>query len=606
MKCATVYDICDKAILECKSPGEPGKNLRQLYKKLFCNPFLKYFVLRWCDHPEIAKGSEGPYRQMMESAMSATHENWQSKEWIEQTFAPLAALLDKIDEPQWRIRKPADTKPPRLSPQQAEEVLRASLDDIFRVWDKNPDDPFFPVSAQVLLPGDGVCDGENFMDIMTGLGSHEFQNINLLFGLMRCFLHANPLALKLIRRPWKGIAEPLTLRVSWITHRTAFYDDIFFEQLYNLYILDDCSPEEQKKLEGMMESILHFLIVTSLEWLVSPSSGIRHPAITCLPKDESGNPLCNMKPRDWKAKKDLGFDDYVPDVDTTFLALAMSRKWLDLVRERSIDADPELLAHCEKLLNFPWVEIINEYQVGSGYETNPPTISMTRPLDYYGSVPLWFDKPFEKPGGRIVRETLGNEICPGHNMDILECILLNRKQWNALEGENLKTVQRFLSFHHNAFISGNFREDSAVRFYLPEIYVSYAGRLYDTWLEIPEAEQNVIDPEGKIDQIRNSAIDYCKHDLLGATLNPFDASLAVSTLCLLRYTPHDDGLIQRGIKVLHDHLGEGRFKHPYRAYEWTMVRHPTRIIVGSEVTTSLFAMNAIACWKKLLEEKQGV
>lgn len=604
MKCATVYDICDKAILNCKSPSAPGKNLCKLYKKLFGNPFLKYFILRWCKHPDITQESKDQYIKMISKAMSATYENWQDKEWISNTFAPLIMLLDKIEEPQWRIRKPADTKPPRMTAEHAEKVLKASLENIIHVWDKNPKDPYFPVSAQIILSGDGICDGENFLGIMTGLGSYEFQNISLLFALMRCFLHANPLALKLIRRPWKGISEPLSMRVSWITHRTAFYDDIFFEQIYNLYILDDCQPDEQKRLEEMMESILRFLIVTSFEWLVSPTNGIKHPAITCLPKDKNGKPLCNLKPRDWKAKKDLGFDDYVPDVDTTFLALAMCRKWLDLVSERSLKADPDLLEQCEKMLNFPWVEIINEYQVGSGHETNPPTISMTRPLDYYGAVPLWFDKPFEKKDGRIVRETLGNEICPGHNMDIFDCILLNRKQWNALEGENLKTVQRFLSFHHNAFISGNFRHDSAVRFYLPEIYVSYAGRLYDTWLEIPKKEQEIIDPEGKIEQIRNAAIDYCKYDLLGSTLNPFDASLAVATLCLLRYSPHDDGLIQRGIKIMYDHLGEGCFKSPYKAYEWTMVRHPTRIIVGSEVTTSLFVMNAIACWKKILKVRK--
>ncbi|WP_027177982.1 hypothetical protein [Maridesulfovibrio bastinii] len=603
MKRATVYDICDKPVLGTKNSGEPGSNLRKLYKKLFCNPFLKYFILRWCGHPSILNNSKEKYVQMMSAAMQATHENWQDKDWIETTFAPLAELLDKVQEPEWRVRTPVKKDRVNLSDTKIEKILSESLNDIFRVWDKNPQDPYFPVSAQVLLSGDGICDGENFLAIMKGLGSFEFQNITLLFALMRCFLHANPLALKLIRRPWKGIAEPLTMRVSWITHRTAFYDDIFFEQLYNLYILDECTAEEQKKLLEMMESILHFLIVTSFEWLTSPSNKIKHPAITCLPKDENGNPLCNLKPRDWKAKRDLGFDDYVPDVDTTFLALAMSRKWLDLVKKRSLQCNPELLEQCRMILDFPWVEIISEYQIGSGYNTNPPTIPMTRPLDYYGAVPLWFDKPFVKNNGRMVRETLGNEICPGHNMDILDCILLNRRQWNALEGENLKTVQRFLTFHHNAFASGNFKHDSAVRFYLPEIYVSYAGRLYDTWLEIPEEEQALIDPEGKVEEIRNAAIDYCRFDMLGATLNPFDASLAVATLCLLRYSPYDDGTIKRGLKILHDHIGEGCFKHPYKAYEWTMVRHPTRIIVGSEVTTSLFVMNAVACWKRLKKLK---
>lgn len=597
MKFASVYDICDDPILKSGKVGEPGENLRKLYKKLFGNPLLKHFILRWCTHPSISKEKVGPYQSMMSAAMQASYENWQDREWIENTFEPLANLLNRVKDPQWRIRHAADTRPPRINDSEINEVLDEVLKDIIRVWDKNPKDPYFPVSAQVLLPGDSICDGENFMNIMIGLGSHEFKNINLLFGLMRCFLHANPLALKIFRRPWKGIAEPLSMRVSWITHRTGFYDDIFWEQIYNLYILEELPDTEQTKLKEMMESILHFLIVTSMEWLMAPSSGIRHPAITCLPKDENGTPLCNMKPRDWKAKKELGFDDYVPDVDTTFLALAMSRKWLDLVEKKNIDCDRDLLKKAEDFLDFPWVEIINEYQIGSGYDTNPPTITMTRPLDYFGSVPLWFDKPFHKKDGRIIRETLGNEICPGHNMDILDSILVNRYQWKALEGDNLETVKRFLTFHHNAFISGNFKYDSAVRFYLPEIYVSYAGRLYDTWLTIPKDERELIDPEGKIEQIRFAAINYCKYDMLGATLNPFDASLAVATLCLLRYPQRGDGLIERGIKILHEHLGEGCFKHPYKAYEWTMVRHPTRIIVGSEVTTSLFAMNAIACYK---------
>ncbi|WP_291326433.1 hypothetical protein [Desulfovibrio sp. UCD-KL4C] len=601
MKHATIYNICDGPILKSQTISEPGKNLQKLYRKLFGNPLLKHFLLRWCSHPDIPMQKVEIYRNMISQAMIATYEDWQNPQWTQKTFAPLTALLNKVNDPQWRIRHVADTKPPRIKDADIDEVLKAVLGDIYKVWDKNPDDPYFPVSAQVIMPGDSVCDGENFINIMNGLGSFEFQNINLLFGLMRCFLHANPLVMKIFRRPWKGLAEPLSMPASWITHRTAFYDDIFFEQIYNLYILEELPQNEQAKLKEMLESILNFLIVTSMEWLKGPSSGIKHPAITCLPKDEKGEPLCNLKPKDWKAKKELGFDDYVPDVDTTFLALAMSRKWLDLVAEKNLSCDAQLLKHCEEFLDFPWVEIISEYQIGGGNKTNLPTITMTRPLDYYGAVPLWFDKPFEKENGRIIRETLGNEVCPGHNMDILESILINRKQWKALEGENLETVKRFLTFHYNAFVSGNFKHDSAVRFYLPEIYVSYAGRLYDTWLTIPEKERQIIDPDGKVEVIRQLAINYCKYDMLGATLNPFDASLAVATLCLLQYGTRGDGLIERGIRILHDHLGEGRKKHPYKAYEWTMVRHPTRIIVGSEVTTSLFVMNAIACYKRYLK-----
>jgi hypothetical protein len=44
--------------------------------------------------------------------------------------------------------------------------------------------------------------------------------------------------------------------------------------------------------------------------------------------------------------------------------------------------------------------------------------------------------------------------------------------------------------------------------------------------------------------------------------------------------------------VISGATGEGRCGHPYRAYEWNRMRHPTRILVGSEVSTSLFVLRA--------------
>ena len=70
--------------------------------------------------------------------------------------------------------------------------------------------------------------------------------------------------------------------------------------------------------------------------------------------------------------------------------------------------------------------------------------------------------------------------------------------------------------------------------------------------------------------------------------------MGVTALVLLRHEPKNDGLITYGLKVLQDAMGEGRKGHLYKAYEWTLVRHPARIIVGSEAATSLFAMCAFA------------
>src|SRR5690606_30386005 len=76
------------------------------------------------------------------------------------------------------------------------------------------------------------------------------------------------------------------------------------------------------------------------------------------------------------------------------------------------------------------------------------------------------------------------------------------------------------------------------------------------------------------------------------SLNAFDAALAVSALVLLAYEPRHDGVIAAGLKVLSRAAGEGRGTHPYRAYEWNRMRHPTRILVGSEVSTSMFVLRA--------------
>jgi hypothetical protein len=75
-------------------------------------------------------------------------------------------------------------------------------------------------------------------------------------------------------------------------------------------------------------------------------------------------------------------------------------------------------------------------------------------------------------------------------------------------------------------------------------------------------------------------------------LNAFDASLVVSALVLLEYEPRNDGLIATGLKVISDAAGEGWQGHPYKAYEWNRMRHPTRILVGSGVSTSLFVLRA--------------
>jgi hypothetical protein len=73
----------------------------------------------------------------------------------------------------------------------------------------------------------------------------------------------------------------------------------------------------------------------------------------------------------------------------------------------------------------------------------------------------------------------------------------------------------------------------------------------------------------------------------------------VTGLCQLGRRDDSDA-IAHGLKRLRGALGEGSKGHPFKAYEWTLVRYPSRIIVGSPVTTSLFALSACAEAKNFL------
>jgi hypothetical protein len=589
---ANIYDICERPILAGECHSEPGRNLRLLYKKLVAHPILKYLILKGCRHPDIAFADISCYQEMMRRAMQASPDNWQDARWIEETFRPLAQLLDGVENPRWRQRQKMERGEGEPTRSDMEKVMDICLHDILRVWDRDRKDPWFPVAAQVQVSGDDHMDGKGLVDVLQGVGSFEYKNITLLFALIRCFLMTNTGRIRLIRKPYPGVCEPMSAPVAWIWHRIAFSDVNFFEHLMVFLGSDASRRRHYDRIVPILENLLRYCVVTSLEWLETPNNGIRHPAITCLPKDAQGRQLCRLSNGAWQKKRDLGFGDYVPDTDTTFLTLAMARKWLDFAASGQLPVDKALIGECEAILAYPWVEIISEYQVGGGYNSNPPTIRIASPLDYDGAVPIWFDKEFSSADGRTSREMLGNEICPGHNMDILDAILVNRKQWRALEGENLLFLQRLLDFHHRAFVSGNFRHETALLYYLPEIYIYYLGRMYRTFLTLSDREQRILDPGEKIGEMRGIALQYCRDELIGYTLNVFDAALAVSALVMLGYEPRDDGVISAGLRVIRGATGEGRWGHPYRAYEWNRMRHPTRILVGSEVSTSLFVLRA--------------
>jgi hypothetical protein len=165
---ANLYDICDQPILEEECLTPPGCNLRLIYKDLVGHPVLKHLILKGCRHPAIGLTEISGYQEMMRKAMQAGADNWQDSLWIETTFRSLARLLDRIENPQWQQREKAERIDSESTPADLQEMIDNCLRDILRIWDKDKNDPWFPVAAQVELSGDDHMDGTNFINILQG------------------------------------------------------------------------------------------------------------------------------------------------------------------------------------------------------------------------------------------------------------------------------------------------------------------------------------------------------------------------------------------------------------------------------------------------------
>jgi hypothetical protein len=296
---ANIYDICDQQILQ-GGCTEPGQNLRLVYKNLAGHLLLKYLVLKDCRHPDISRTQFPLYQSMMRKAMHATIDNWQDPQWITATFEPLARLLDKIENPSWQIREKIELA--ECAPAQAkiQKIIDNCLQDVLRIWRKDKRDPWFPVAAQVVLSGDDHMDGESFLNVLQGVGSFEYKNTAVLFALIRCFLMSNSGKLRFIRKPYPGVCEPMSGSMAWLWHRIAFSDACFFEHLLVFLVSNNSGKDYYEQIIPILENLLRYCVVTSQEWLITPNNGIRHPAITCLPKDSKGQLLCRLTKYAWQ------------------------------------------------------------------------------------------------------------------------------------------------------------------------------------------------------------------------------------------------------------------------------------------------------------------
>jgi hypothetical protein len=366
-----------------------------------------------------------------------------------------------------------------------------------------------------------------------------------------------------INPPWTGIAEPMWEPVQ-IRHRSAYYDAFFIEALLSFLETGLASAEETGSSRTAIDAMVAFCLNTSREEVQS-LDGKRFSVVTAL----APPPHPRFSRFFAQIKEKLGFGIYVPDCDTTACSVSAARQ--------AGSDDP--------ILDQPLLDFYASYQVRPGSNEPLVTVPLNDNVNYDGAIATWIDNlAGERP--------YGNDLDPTLNLDVLEVSFRNCDRWKVIETPSrLETVQQILRFQRRLVESGAFADPRAHIYYLPELYSAYFGRCYATFRSLPIATQRIIDPTDTFGFIREKVLTYVYEEIVSKVMNPFDAALA---LLALGHLGGNRDSFAPALRTIAQHVGEGGYRAPFKAYEWNKMKTPTRILVGGPEVTSAFVLMGLA------------
>jgi hypothetical protein len=551
----SLYDLCDPLFLNAK--GGDG-HLSRFYRTALGNPALRPLLRR----TGLAELGKEPRLRRLRQALIAARDDL-SPDWAA-IGEPVAALLDTIDR-QHPKPPPAEVTKRGPSVAEIEPVIRICGAHLLRSFGNNG---FIPAYGAFNLIGDPDIGGRELLMALTGVNSRGYKNSTLLFNLARIFIARSPVR-DLFNPPWRGIAEPIWEPVQ-IRHRSAYYDAFFIEALLSFIETGLASPDQTAAARRAIAKMVDFCLATSGEQ-VRCHDGSSVSVVTAL----APLPHPRLSRLFARIKQDLGFDIYVPDCDTTACAFSAATQ--------AGSTDPVLAQ--------PLLDLYAGYQVRAGVNEPLVTVPLNDHIDYEGAIATWIDNlAGERP--------FGNDIDPTLSLDVLDVSFRNLGRWKVIETpQRLDTVHRIIGFQKHLASSGAFTDPRSHIYYLPELYCAYFGRCYAAFMALPGPAQRALDPDGAFDFIRARVLGYVQGELIAGEMNVFDAALALIALGHLGAEPKT---FAPALNCVISHLGEGGRRGPFRAYEWTKVKTPTRILVGGPEVTSAFVLMGLALARRAM------
>lgn len=556
----TLYDVCGPLL---RRPGKGDAHLQRFYRTALANVALRPLLAR-AGAPPLADPAR--MRVLQEALLSARDEPQPDWAAIAQ---PVGRLLDEAPHTHsQRARAPAPPMPPLG---EIERVLRGCAEHLLRSFRRNG---FLPAYAAFNLAGDPDLHGRDLSTALAGLNARSHRNATLLFNLARVFVLANRPLHDLVNPSFCGVAEPLWAPVQ-IRHRSAYYDAFFAEALMDFMNSGLAHAPEVAEAERAVKTMIDFCLGPSSEPALRPCDGRRVAVVTAI----APSPHARISRFFGDLTNNLGFGVYVHDLDTTACAFSAAT-------QAGVD---------HPILDEPFPDFFAGYQLGQGAERFPVTVAINDAVAFDGGVVTWI----ENAAGEL---PFGNDLDPTLNLDLLEVTFRNHRRWGVAETpERLAVLQRIVRFQDNLTRSGAFADPRSHLFYLPELYSAYFGRCYAAFRALPPALQTAIDPEDAFERIRGRVLAYVYDELIAFEMNPFDAALALLAIAKLagepgRCAPALDCIIRR--------CGEGGSRAPFKAYEWTKVKIPTRILVGGAEVTSAFVLSGLVHARAYLQ-RQG-
>jgi hypothetical protein len=562
----TLYDVCDP-LLHDPPEGTGDAHLRKFYHTALRNIALRPLLAR-AGLPQLRDPARlSALRQALTAARDAPDPG--AQDWWA-IGAPVAALIDEFPQRHPRPPPAATGASAAVPLARIDVIIRACAADLLRSFSRNG---FIPAYAAFNLAGDPDLHGRDLLVALTGLNARSYRNATLLFNLARVFILANPALAALINPPWRGIAEPIWEPVQ-IRHRSAYYSAFFAEALMDFLGSGLAAADEAARARGVVKELIAFCLKRSREQVRGPENGAPIDVVTALVQP----PHVRLSKFFWRLKSELGFGSYVPDCDTTACSFSAATQF----------------GACDAMLDQPLLDFYAQYQVGHDNNRNPPTVALNDTIAYDGGIVTWIENEAgERP--------FGNDLDPTLNLDVLEVAFRNHARWQIAENpKRLETVRRIVRFQGALIESGAFADPRAHIYYLPELYCAYAGRCVAAFAAMPQATRATVDPDGVFARLRAGVLDYVREVMLPATLNPFDAALALLALAKLHAEP---AAFAPALSCLDANFGEGRglfARSPYKAYEWNKMKTPTRILVGGPEVTSAFVLSALVHARKQL------